>query len=90
MYVCLYVCMYVCIYAERWEVGGWPPMRGRRSTAEMVLFEASNSMEPYPSVCFMHIPITSRPLTGFLSQNFSMRFLGCGQMESTLMGPLQK
>ena len=33
-------------------------LRGWRNAAEIVLFEISNSMKPYPYVCFTHIPVT--------------------------------
>ena len=62
MYVCVYIYIYIYI------------MRGWRNTVEVVLFEISNSMKPYP--CVLHAYTSKlRPVTGFLSQINSRRFL---------------
>ena len=44
------------------------PPRGRRSTVEIVLFEISNSMKPYPSV-FHACTNRLRPVKGFVEPN---------------------
>ena len=52
---------------------GQPAMRGWRNTVELVLFEISNSMKPYPSV-FHAYTSNMGPVIVFLSQEISMRF----------------
>ena len=48
-------------------------MRGLRNTVEIVLFEISNSMKPYPSVFHAYIN-NLRPILFVLRQTISMRF----------------
>ena len=48
-------------------------MRGRRKTVEMVLFEISNSMKPYPPPCCFPYTGKLKPVLGFLSHRNATR-----------------
>ena len=55
------------------SASGLGRMRSWRNTVEIVLFEISNSMKPYPSVVHAYTS-KLRPVICCLSQNNSMRF----------------
>ena len=76
--------MCVCVYMrpgaagrvcqQRNMDGGRTRLRGWRNTVELVLFEISISMKPFPSVCHAYTS-KLRPMIGLcLSQNISVRF----------------
>ena len=84
--MCVYIYIYIYIYVyvhtprPRWccvATATLSPslaiVRGWQNTVEIVLFEISNSMKPYPSVFHTYINHV-RPMVGFLSQTISMRF----------------